>query len=260
MEKYFEKKIICNEILFRYAKGKSLVSGYEIHPYNEVLFYIDGGGKLLTENFEENLKGGTLIIIPKNTYHSISFSDEENYTRLVLNFPDMDLPMMPFSDIRLLYPMTHNMNFLLERMCRALKESEHENNLPTLLYGAFLMLLSEISGEDSKKLTPKLRKNDELISKCIQYIDENFGKDLTIETIANEMNVSASTLFQCFNHRLGIPVYRYITEKRLIHAHNLIGEGHSPTKIYLECGYRDYATFWRAYVKMFGVPPSKSKF
>lgn len=260
MKKNFEKRITSNDILYRYARGKSLASGYEIHPYNEVLFYMDGGGRLLTESFEENLRSGTLIIIPKNTYHLISFSDEENYTRLVLNFPDMELPMMPFSDIRLLYPITHNMSFLLERMCRALENDAESENLTTLLYGAFLMLLAEVAEDGSRKLTPKLRKTDDLISRCIQFVDENFRQDLTVEKIANEMNVSTSTLFQCFNRNLGVSVYKYITEKRLIHAHNLIREGYPPTKIFLECGYRDYATFWRAYVKMFGTPPSKSKF
>ncbi|MBQ2742579.1 MAG: AraC family transcriptional regulator [Oscillospiraceae bacterium] len=32
-----------------------------------------------------------------------------------------------------------------------------------------------------------------------------------------------------------------------------------PTKIYLDCGYRDYASFYRAFVKMFGYPPSQTK-
>ncbi|MBQ9985049.1 MAG: AraC family transcriptional regulator [Oscillospiraceae bacterium] len=80
-----------------------------------------------------------------------------------------------------------------------------------------------------------------------------------MEKISKEMNVSQATMFLCFKKQLGIPIYKYITEKRLIYAYKLITEGNPPTKIYSECGYKDYATFYKAYVKMFGHPPSETK-
>jgi AraC-like DNA-binding protein len=59
---------------------------------------------------------------------------------------------------------------------------------------------------------------------------------------------------------LGISVHRYITEKRMMHAFSKIKDGALPTKIYTECGYNDYATFYKAYVKIFGKAPSLSDF
>ncbi|MBQ2743657.1 MAG: helix-turn-helix domain-containing protein [Oscillospiraceae bacterium] len=259
METNFEKKIVYNEILFRYARGKSLVNGYEIHPYNEILFFIDGGGKLLTEYFEENLKNSTLIIIPKNTYHQLLISDQPNYIRLVLNFSDMELPMFPMNRIKILHPLAYNISFLLERIRIVLEKDEFNENSSTLLYGAFLMLLSEVTSNLPYALIPQPRKSNELITKCIKYIDDNFASDITVEKISKEMNVSQATMFLCFKKQLGIPIYKYITEKRLIYAYKLITEGNPPTKIYSECGYKDYATFYKAYVKMFGHPPSETK-
>lgn len=253
----FENRLTYNQILFRYAKGKSLVEGYEIHPYNEILFYMGGGGRLLTEHFEENLRSGTLIIIPKNTYHQMLISDQENYKRFVLNFPDLDMPQFAPSGIKMLHPVSYNITFLLERMCEAMKNGDGSESTCVLLYGAFLMLIAEMERAPSERLVPRLRKNDDLISRSIRYIDENFTAELSVEQIAREMNVSPSSLFQSFKKQLGISVYKYITEKRLIYAHNLIDEKTLPTKAYLECGYKDYATFYKAYVKMFGHPPSR---
>ena len=56
---------------------------------------------------------------------------------------------------------------------------------------------------------------------------------------------------------LGISLYKYITEKRLIFANKLLEQGEKPTKIYVQCGYKDYPTFYKAYTKMFGKSPSK---
>ncbi len=259
MDTNFENKLTYNQIFFRYAKGKSLKSGHEIHPYNEILYYMGGGGRLLTENFEENLINGTLIIIPKNTYHQITLSQQSEYTRFVLNFPDMDLPSVSDDGIKLLYPVEKNIIFAIDRMCEILSKQVFGQCETTLLYGAFLMLLAEISMDTPKNIMPKLRGNSELISKCIKYIDENFVSDLSIEKIAKEMNVSSSALFQCFKRQLGTSVYKYITEKRMIHAHELISGGRLPTKIYADCGYNDYATFYKAYIKMFGHVPSEDR-
>lgn len=259
MNRNFENKEIYNQILFRHAKGKSLVDGYEIHPYNEILFYKSGGGRLLTERFEEDLTNGTLLIIPKNTYHQISLLNQDNYERFVLNFPDMDMPMFPVSEFQILYPVNNNLMFLIEKMCSALSNRNASETHNILLYGAFLMLLSEISLNSYKTFVPKLRESDELISRCICYIDENFNSDLSAEKIAREMNVSQSTLFKSFKKQMGTPIYKYITEKRLIHAYSLISQNRLPTKVYLECGYNDYATFYKGYTKMFGHPPSVDK-
>lgn len=255
----FENKVSYNQILFRYAKGKSLVDGYEIHPYNEILYYMGGGGKLLTENFEENLKEGTLIIIPKNTYHRMLIFQQNSYKRLAINFPDTELPASIPDTIKMLSPVSYNIRLVLQRMCKVMEDKSDENNIPLLLYGAFLMLLAEININSSRSIVPKPRPEDELISKCIRYIDDNFASELSVEGIAREMNVSSSSLFQCFKRQLGTPIYKYITEKRLIYAHHMIQSECLPTKVYLDCGYKDYATFYKAYVKMFGYSPSKKE-
>lgn len=260
MENLYEKQLNYNQISFRYSRGKSHINGNEIHPYHEILYYMDGDVTFLSEEFQEELSSGTLLLIPKASYHQFNIGNQSKYTRLVLNFPDMDgtegLLASTMSEIRIIRNLNSHLSGILKRMCQVLSSERPVEERSIFLQGAFLMLLAELNLEEVEISSPRPRQGDQLISRCIQYIDKKFTSDIGAEVIAREMNVSVSTLFHSFKKELGISVHRYIIEKRLIYAHKLISEGGKPTKIYLECGYNDYPTFYKAYLKMFGHTPS----
>ena len=261
--KNFERKINCNKITFRYARGRSLITGDEIHPYFEVLYFMKGKATFLSEQFEKNLQESTLIIIPKETYHKVQIESRDDYTRLVLNFPDIpefdSLINDVFTEIKIIENITSNIRYLIDRIIEVLSNEEKGEKNKVLLYSAFYMFLAELNVAKLSTITPVMRESDQLISRCIKYIDVNFNKDISVESISKEMLISGSSLQLYFKRRLGISVYKYITEKRLIFAHKLITNGAAPTKIYIDCGFNDYPTFYKAYIKMFGKSPSKDK-
>lgn len=236
------------------------MSGDEIHPYHEILYYMKGDAAFLSEQFEEVLEENTLLIIPKEAYHKFRIGDQADYTRLVLNFPDIaelnGLISTVLSEIKIIKPINPNISHLLNRIIGVLSEKKQENTANSLLYAAFNMLLAELSSASLPTAMPEIRESDLLISRCIKFIDQNFTKDISVEQIAKEMGVSTSSLHLCFKRHLDISVYKYITEKRLINAHKLITRGASPTKIYHDCGYNDYPTFYKAYKNKFGISPS----
>ena len=262
MNNYFEKKLTYNHISFRYSKGKSLSNGNEIHPYHEILFFIDGDATFLSENFKEELKSNILLIIPKAHYHNFQIKDPTSYTRFVVNFPDMDILNNFFSntlsEIKIIQNINKNTYHLLKRMCDVI-QSEQKEQAEIFLYGAFLSLIAEIYFDEKNTSSPLQREREHLISKCLQYIDTHLADTIHIQDIAKEMNVSVSTLFHCFKKEMDISLHKYLIEKRMIYAHKLISEGKNPTKIYIECGYNDYSSFYKAYIKAFGCSPSDNK-
>lgn len=262
MNRFFEEKLTYNKILFRYAKGKSIVSGNEIHPYGEILYYIDGDATFLAEDFKEKLTPGSLLIIPKENYHNFRIENQDNYTRFVINFPILDdfsnIITSALSRVRIIKNINGNMQSILNRMCEVIRmEIKEETSM--FLYGSFLSLVSEICFDNKNVILPYTREREDLIFQCIQYIDGNFTSDISIDNLADKMNVSPSTLFHCFKKELGISLHKYIIEKRMIYAHKLLANGEAPTNIYLECGYNDYSSFYKAYLKMFGHSPSADK-
>lgn len=239
------------------------MTGNEIHPYHEILYCMDGEVTFLSERFQEKLSGPTLLLIPKECYHQFCIGNQNTYTRLVITFPDIsdidDLISFSMTDIQIVSKPNAQLEYLLQKMCQITCCDNPAEEHRVFLYGAFFMLLAELKLGKVELISPRLREKDQLITKCIQYIDVHFIENLSAEMLAKEMNVAVSTLFHCFKKELGISLYRYIIEKRLIYAHKRISEGNRPTKVYLECGYHDYPTFYKAYVKMFGNTPSGEK-
>ena len=258
----FEERIIYNEISFRFAKGNSLHNGNEIHHHHEIVYFIDGDATFLSADFKEQLSKGTLLIIPKEMYHNFRIEGQNTYCRLTIWFPDSGIcrEALPttMSQIRLIKNVNVNIVHLLNRMCDVMRDHK-SRNAEIFLYGAFLSLLSEISFDIANATTPQQRNKEQLISKCIEYIESNYTSSLSIDDIAKELFVSTSTLFQCFKNELGVSLHKYITEKRMILARKLISQGANPTNVFEKCGFSDYSAFYKAYKKMFSVSPSKDK-
>lgn len=262
----YEQQLHCHGISFRYSKGASHMEGNEIHPYHEILYYMGGNATFVSEKFKEVLTPGTLLLIPKASYHQFIIHNQEAYTRLVLNFSDAgeaeSLSASILTGIRILRHPGSRLTKLLEQMCQVVNSSDFPSK-PDIrnifLYGTFLILFAELSREDELISSPQLREKDGIMPECLHYIDRHFISDLSVKEVADQLNVSASTLAHTFKKELGISFYRYIIEKRLVHAHRLISEGHKPTQVYLECGYHDYPTFYKAYLKMFGCSPADKK-
>ena len=263
MSKFYEEKITYNQITFRYTKGKSHMTGNEIHPFHEILYYIDGDAVFLSEKYQEPLSQGSLLLIPKNMYHQFHIQNQEKYTRLALSFPDMEgteeLIDSTMSEIKIVRNLNIHLERILQRMCRIVQNTNYQKERCIFLYSAFLMLLAELNMENVDISLPQIRESTPLITECLHYIEYNFTQNITVAHIAKHLKVSDSALSHAFKQELGISLYQYIIKKRLIYAHKLISEGEKPTKIYSACGYQDYPTFYKAYLKMFGYPPSCKK-
>ncbi len=64
--------------------------------------------------------------------------------------------------------------------------------------------------------------------------------------------ISKPQLCRIFKKATGTNMGQYITVKRLVTARKLLHDGAKPTTVYSECGFGNYSTFYRAYVKNFG--------
>ena len=256
----FEEKITYQSISFRYARGPSLRSGNEIHPYHEIIYYVDGGATFLSEQCSQGLERGTLLFIPKETYHNFRIEDQTSYERLVISFFDTAADSAAdifMSDIKMISKPNIYILYLLNRMCDGLRQQNQLTEL--MLYGAFLMLIAETGRGRHMDNFAELREKDSVVIKCVHYIDAHISDPIKVSDIAGHLNLAPSTLFAVFKKELGISLHRYITQKRMILARRLIAEGKNPTKVYLDCGYGDYSSFYKAYIKMFGHPPSADK-
>lgn len=253
----FEKKIRYKDITFSYS-NKSKIEEREIHTYHEILYYIDGDTTLTTVTYNHKLAPGTLVIIPEESYHYLSPSDDGKFHRLKIGFYNMEefsdiLPPI-MNEIRIIENLPDDISIVLSKICDAF-DYENEKTAALCAYGSFLVLLSELLGYNAP-CEDKGRDRNPVISKCIKLIDRDIGQSIKISEIAKSLNISESALSHNFRKEIGISFHKYVTQRRLVYAEKMLNSGEKPTKIYAECGYRDYSSFYKAFVKLHGYPPS----
>lgn len=260
MNNKFDKTIKHKGIKFSYMR-KPVIEEREIHTYHEILYYLDGDAQLVTVKSRQKLKKGTLIIIPRDCYHWIELKEPERFTRLKISFSSNEelQPIIPMvmNEIRVISDAHISIIQALQKIISSFDE-EDKNIASIGSYGAFLMMMSCLATtmEDTE-----LKSNDinGLVSKSIDIIDSNLSQSIKISDIAKKLNVSESALSHNFRREIGISFHKYILQKRLVRARMLIESGEKPTKIYAECGFGDYSSFYKAYLKYYGRPPSSDK-
>lgn len=92
-----------------------------------------------------------------------------------------------------------------------------------------------------------------------RYIDSYYKNDITIEKIAENVYMSPSHASRLFKKETGMTVKAYLTLRRITHAKSLIMQGYKTMSIYSECGFGDYSSFYRAFVKYVGMTPNEFK-
>ena len=94
-----------------------------------------------------------------------------------------------------------------------------------------------------------------IISKYIEYINDNIEGDLSMEMLASRFNITRFSISRHFKNKTGDSLHSYIIKRRLVTAKELIGEGYSMKVASQKSGFKDYSTFVRAFKKEYDMSP-----
>lgn len=261
MQTDFERLTVTDGIRFRYARGRSMQSGAEIHPFYEILFFIKGDAEFVSENERMRVSENTLFLIPAETFHRFDIRDQGSYERCVFNFsPPEDLADTVseiLTEIRVMGECNREISGIFSRLKRISDDAFSDAERKTMMKALFYQLIMELRLSTESFTSLKMRSAESVVARAIAYIEGHYREKLTIDGIAKALNVSKSLLSYYFKCELNVSVYRYVTEKRLAYAHRLIQSGTPMTEVSRLCGYGDYSVFYRAYTKMFGKKNTK---
>lgn len=144
----------------------------------------------------------------------------------------------------------------LQALLEKLSQEFYGENLGNNLYarGLLTQFLVEVN-RLSLSTSHKSEEDSELVGQVLSYIGKHYTEDISLDTLATLFYVSKYHLSHQFSQQVGTSIYRYILFRRLMHASELLEGGFSPGETYQQCGFGDYANFYRAFKAAYGVSP-----
>ena len=127
-------------------------------------------------------------------------------------------------------------------------------NYHTLLVKSYLdNLLALINEKYSLYLV-----HDMGINNAIEYIHDNFQKEIIVKKLAMECNLEVNVFIRKFKKNTGTTPFRYIKNLRINYAVSLIKNGgYTLGEIAEKCGYSDCSALSHAVKKTYGLYPKE---
>jgi len=231
----------------------------------EILVMYEGDAEFHIEGNVYPLEPNDIVIVQHNELHRVVFRSLCHYNRLVINidtsfFNDNDCQAFKnvfinrkLGEQNLIkndHPESKEILEILERLQKYISIDNPmqmiiKNTLIELLY---ILNLKKIKASES---TPKHNN----IRKIILYINDRITEQIDLEQIAEQFFMSKYHLCHIFKKYTGFTVNQYITRKRIAVVRELCESGHSLTYASAEAGFKNYSSFYRAYLKETGKKP-----
>ena len=242
------------------------------HDFYEVNFLVSGDVTYVIESRVYHVKPGQMLIINPRELHQVYIQpDAAPYERYMLWIAPSLLQGLSSqqTDLCRCFDMTrpHYANLLYlpseqRRIIPGIFESLLEEQTK-FTYGSDLLqrnLLTELMIHvnrlaDLPNDNTADSKNNTMVARVIDYINQYYQEPLSLDLLAERFFVSKYHLSHEFNRQMGTGIYQYIQKKRLLIARQLMLEGQKPSEVYAPCGFGDYAAFFRAFKKIYGMSP-----
>lgn len=213
---------------------------------------------------------GDIMIVPPGVSHRMIYPKDmsEPYKRYVLwiSLEFMDIffgylasPTSRLTNTAIIRTAGTQLSVLRELFQRGVIESEQKaTGWESALYGNTMVLLSQLERaicDDSASMLDA--EKPELIDSLIDFIESNLDKRLTLSSIAEHFYISESTVSNIFRNKMETSFHRYVTQRRLVAAKDLIVSGVNLEEVAERTGFGDYSTFYRAFRAEYGITPRR---
>ncbi|MDA3847636.1 MAG: AraC family transcriptional regulator, partial [Vallitaleaceae bacterium] len=109
---------------------------------------------------------------------------------------------------------------------------------------------------NNRKIEIEISKSN-LIDNVINYINNHLEDEIHIDDLSSQFFISKYHLLREFKKHSGTTIHKFIIQKKLIFAKELILTGIPITEVYASCGFGDYSNFFRAFKNEYGITPKQ---
>lgn len=225
------------------------------HARFEMIGVLEGDVSVMIEGAEYRLTENQAILIPPLCYHTLNANRQERYRRITVLF-DGDAIPSPLTSHFSPHARTAVFSASNLEQLRAVCNADQ-----AALYAPLadaLMVQSLYEWIEARKNANEPASMDDLLQTTVRYIDAHLRERLSVDDLARLTSRSRSSFCHLFEERMGIPPKQYVLQKKMALANKLIREGVSPTDAASELGYENYSSFYRMYVKQYGIMPKRT--
>lgn len=272
--KIFETKIMCmkeKEITANSSKGypskiypNSGIEGY--HDFFEFEYFTEGNGVHYINGIPfEVKKSYAYFLLPGDSHHKI-LDEEVQYNlynlKLDVNAPDKNLikelkeyksPLCIYFDDSDSEIIENEFKFLIKVLNTKLYNQRMVKNISERILNIFLCAL-----ENGQKADADTNTIGEKIWEIIKYIENNYSKNISLESIAELTEISENYIGTYFKKHTGLTFVNYLNSKRLSQAATLLKETNLSIKeIAFSVGYSSPEYFTRLFTSAFSITPKE---
>lgn len=235
------------------------------HPFVEVAFFWQGCGYVILDGQRYPVQKGDIMVFNAGRAHC-EYSDEKDplsfyftaYDKLTLpNLPQNQLLAGDVPPILHTGDMADTFYGLFGVVLKELEEDKDfgyeiaQGTAKIIVMHLFRLLNQSYSAKD-------FLQANKVLQDALKYIDDNFNTDISLDLLAGECMVSKYYLSHLFTKRMGKSVGRYILDKRVFTAKQLLSSTDlSVEQISQRCGFADSAYFCRLFKKETGKTPTQ---
>ena len=276
-EAYEQKGYLNEDFHFFHIKtSESFDIPFHYHDFHKLILILDGHVKYYIEGLEYELMPFDFVLVNRFLIHKpeiTALEDNKGYDRIILYLSDEFLKEYGLLDsfdkakelksyvVRFPASVSADIFNMFETVEADEKkqDSEYAGKLTTRidLLKALIAFNKACISEDFG-FKPEARYNRKIIE-IIEYIGNNLNKDLSIDLLADHFYMSKYHMMRSFKNETGYSIHQYISEKRILLARTYIMGGMPATSACLECGFKDYSSFSRAFKNQLGIMPSEVK-
>ena len=245
------------------------------HEEFEINYIYEGIGEFTCEDAKFRAYKGDIVLLPCNQLHSIAAVDDYRlvFDTLIIN-PDMlggflhdratNEAVFPFLtgefnviQIPTTVPYYQEAAATLDNIIAACKKNNAINDV--ILKSELFKFIAIISTYHTIQTSLNSNINCfDMIKPRIEYINDNYMHEVTVEMLADACKLSKSYFMNCFKKAIGYSAIDFLTQVRVKSACDyLLTSDYSVSIIAYECGFNNLSNFNRQFKALTQMTPKE---
>lgn len=257
-------------ISYRKALSHNMPANH-FHNGYEMFYLISGERCFFIKDRTIIIREGDLVLIKPNILHKTTNSDLPEHERIIINFDEDFLVTSKVSFLNSIHPnfnneyviinLSVNHRIYVEDTLNKILQEVQQKHIGFELYCQTLILqlfifCSRFLEENSVRPLVHPSPIHEKISEIVQFINEQYAKDLSLHYLADKFYISHYYLSRVFKEVTGFNFIEYLNSVRVKEAKKLLEESTiKVNKVAEKVGFGSITHFGRIFKEITGHAP-----